>query len=86
MDGFVTTQLLYDAAKLGVDEDALRILAVVRAAMPAAVRMDLHMLLLLGARERTEAEFRALLDRAGFATATATPTASPAALGVIATR
>ena len=28
---------------------------------PLAIRMDLHMLLLLGARERTEAEFRALL-------------------------
>ena len=28
---------------------------------PHAIRMDLHMLLLLGARERTEAEFRALL-------------------------
>ena len=28
---------------------------------PAAIRMDIHMLLLLGARERTEAEFRALL-------------------------
>ena len=31
---------------------------------PAAIRMDLHMLLLLGARERTEAEFR---DAAGSA-------------------
>ena len=29
---------------------------------PFAIRMDLHMLLLLGARERTEAEFRDLLD------------------------
>lgn len=28
--------------------------------------MDLHMLALLGGRERTEAEFRALLERAGF--------------------
>lgn len=34
---------------------------------PAAIRMDLHMLLLLGSRERTEAEWRALLDRSGFA-------------------
>ena len=33
---------------------------------PVAIRMDLHMLLLLGARERTEAEFAALLDQAGF--------------------
>ena len=33
---------------------------------PFAIRMDLHMLLLLGARERTEAEFRDLLARAGF--------------------
>ncbi len=34
---------------------------------PEAIRMDLHMLLLLGSRERTEAEWRALLDRSGFA-------------------
>ena len=33
---------------------------------PFAIRMDLHMLLMLGARERTEAEFRDLLARAGF--------------------
>ncbi|HZH08069.1 MAG TPA: methyltransferase [Lautropia sp.] len=33
---------------------------------PAAVRMDLHMLLLLPGRERTAAEFAALLQAAGF--------------------
>ena len=33
---------------------------------PAAIRMDIHMMLLLGARERTEAEFETLLERAGF--------------------
>jgi hypothetical protein len=33
---------------------------------PAAVRMDLHMLTLLHGRERTRAEYAALLDAAGF--------------------
>ncbi|WP_073266575.1 methyltransferase [Cryptosporangium aurantiacum] len=33
---------------------------------PAAIRMDLHMLMLLGARERTAAEFELLLARAGW--------------------
>ena len=33
---------------------------------PGAIRMDLHMLLLFGARERTEAELRALLATGGF--------------------
>jgi O-methyltransferase domain/Dimerisation domain len=50
---------------------------------PAAIRMDLHMLLLLGARERTEAEFRALLDSSGFELQRVVMTASPAGLGVI---
>ena len=50
---------------------------------PAAIRMDLHMLLLLGARERTEAEFRALLQRAGFQHITVHPTDSPAGLSVM---
>ena len=50
---------------------------------PAAIRMDLHMLLLLGARERTEAEFRALLDSSRFAVQRVVITASPAGLGVI---
>ena len=50
---------------------------------PAAIRMDLHMLMLLGARERTEAEFGALLARAGFELRRAIPTGSPAGLGVI---
>jgi hypothetical protein len=51
---------------------------------PAAIRMDLHMLLLLGARERTESEFRLLLDRAGFRVEGVRPTESPAGLAVIA--
>jgi hypothetical protein len=32
---------------------------------PDAIRMDLQMLILLGARERTEAEFRRLLGEHG---------------------
>ena len=51
---------------------------------PAAIRMDLHMLLLLGARERTaEAEFRQLLELCGFEVQRVVPTGSPAGLGVI---
>jgi hypothetical protein len=45
--------------------------------------MDLHMLLLFGARERTEAEFRLLLARAGFRVERVIPTRSPAGLAVI---
>ena len=33
---------------------------------PAAIRMDLHMMLLFGAAERTAAEFETLLERTGF--------------------
>ena len=50
---------------------------------PAAIRMDIHMLLLLGARERTEAEFRALLGSTGFQVQRVVMTPSPAGLGVI---
>ncbi|MCW0213469.1 MAG: acetylserotonin O-methyltransferase [Pseudonocardia sp.] len=44
---------------------------------PAAVRIDLHMLTLLHGRERTRAEFAALLDAAGFRLVAVT-TAGPA--------
>jgi hypothetical protein len=50
---------------------------------PEAIRMDLHMMLLLGARERTKAEFEALLERTGFRLERLVPTRSPAGLGVI---
>jgi O-methyltransferase domain len=50
---------------------------------PAAIRMDLHMMVLLGARERTEAEFRELLAGAGFEVGRVIPTASAAGLSVI---
>jgi hypothetical protein len=51
--------------------------------LPFAIRMDLHMLLLLGARERTEAEFRTLLASAGLEVVRVVPTGSPAGLSVI---
>jgi hypothetical protein len=51
--------------------------------LPGAIRMDLHMLVLLGARERTEAEFRALLASAGLDVTRIVPTGSPAGLSVI---
>jgi hypothetical protein len=50
---------------------------------PEAIRMDLHMLMLLGARERTEAEFRRLLGGAGLEVRRVVPTRSPAGLSVI---
>jgi hypothetical protein len=50
---------------------------------PAVIRMDLYMLILLGARERTEAQFRRLLADAGFEVRRVVPTRSPAGLSVI---
>ena len=50
---------------------------------PAVIRMDLHMLVLLGARERTEAQLRRLLADAGFELRRVVPTRSPAGLSVI---
>jgi O-methyltransferase domain/Dimerisation domain len=50
---------------------------------PAAIRMDLHMLMLLGSRERTEAEFRTLLGTAGFTVTRVLPTGSPTGLGIV---
>jgi ubiquinone/menaquinone biosynthesis C-methylase UbiE len=41
---------------------------------PAVIRMDLHMLELLGARERTEGEYREVLAGAGFRVASVVPT------------
>jgi hypothetical protein len=38
---------------------------------------DLNMLVMTGGRERTEAEFRALYDRAGFELTRVVPTAGP---------
>jgi len=50
---------------------------------PAAIWMDLYMLLLLGARERTEADFKALLAQAGFTLRRTFPTGSPSGIGVL---
>ena len=50
---------------------------------PAVIRMDLHMLVLLGARERTEAQFRRLLAESGFEVRRVVPTRSAAGLSVI---
>ena len=51
---------------------------------PAAVRMDLHMLVLLRGRERTVAEFTALFDAAGLRLAADIPT--PAGVHVLEAR
>jgi SAM-dependent methyltransferase len=81
-DAYVLVQILHDWS----DDDALRILRTVRAAIPPegmlvvvelvlsegtepqrAHWLDVLMLVLLGGRERTETEWRELLERGGFA-------------------
>ena len=42
--------------------------------------IDLEMMLIPGGRERTEAEFRSLFEKAGFALRRVIPTASPLAV------
>ena len=50
---------------------------------PEVIRMDLHMMILLGARERTEAEFRRLLGDAGFTVQRVVRIASSTGLGIV---
>ena len=50
---------------------------------PAAIRMDLTMLLMLGARERTGDEFDRLLTAASFTLRRVVPTGSPTGLAVL---
>jgi O-methyltransferase domain len=51
--------------------------------LPAAIRMDLMMLILLGARERTEEEFERLLRHGGFELRHVVPTGSPTGLAIV---
>jgi len=98
-DGYLLSRVLHDwddadaARILGVCRAAMapeaRLIVVdallpARARdLPAAVRMDLHMLVLLGAAERTEVEMRGLLTAAGFEVRRIVPTGSPTGLAVI---
>lgn len=50
---------------------------------PDAIRMDLHMLLLLRGRERTRPEFERVLDRAGLRLTRVLPTSPPAGVSLI---
>jgi O-methyltransferase len=50
---------------------------------PEAIRMDLHMLMLFGARERAEEEVRRLLAAAGFVLRRVVATRSPIGLSVV---
>jgi hypothetical protein len=50
---------------------------------PEAIRMDLHMLILFGARERTEREYGELLAAAGLTLRRVVPTDSPTGLAVL---
>ena len=54
--------------------------------MPAAIRMDLHMMLLFGTAERTRTEFEQLLERCRLQITDVRPTSSPAGLAVIEAR
>jgi hypothetical protein len=69
-----------DSAKLLLVEVVLPKLA---REQPSAIRMDLHMLILLGGRERTAAELDRLLGAAGFRLEAVIPTRSPAGVCVI---
>lgn len=88
-DVYVLASVLHDWD----DEQAGRILARCREAMPPAARLvlfewllaegtgwdlaklvDLHMLVLFGGKERTEADWRTLLDRSGFTMSRIVPT------------
>jgi hypothetical protein len=53
---------------------------------PAAIRMDLSMLMLLGGRERTEREFAGLLQDAGLEAQRVVPTGSPTGIGILEAR
>jgi hypothetical protein len=53
---------------------------------PAAVRMDVHMLTLLGGQERTADEFAALLDVAGFRLDRVLPTGPRSGVHVLVAR
>ena len=52
----------------------------------AAVYSDLHMLVATGGRERTEAQYQALLASAGLSLAQISPTETPARLDIIEAR
>jgi hypothetical protein len=61
-------------------------LLIVEALLPERARDQpavIRMLVLLGAHERTEAQYRRLLGETGFRVARVVPTASPAGLSVI---
>ena len=88
VDGFVTTQLLYVAASLDVGGrlaggpmSARRQLLRVSPSPPRPVRRVPEVL--LGARERTEAEFRNLLGAASFAVQRVVRTGSSVGLGIV---
>ena len=53
---------------------------------PAAIRMDLHMLVLFASRERSAMEYEHLLTASGFTAPRIVPTASPAGLALIEAR
>ena len=53
---------------------------------PAAIRMDLHMLVLFASRERSAMEYEDLLTASGFTAPRIVPTASPVGLALIEAR
>lgn len=101
-DGYLLSRVLHDwsdadarrillACRRAMSADGR--LLVVDALLPArvadgrdAIRMDLHMMVLFGSRERTEAEFAALLADTGFALVKVGLTSSPTGLAVLEAR
>jgi hypothetical protein len=65
-----------DKAKLLLVERILPARAEQSVALQRAFMLDVHMMATTGGRERTEAEYRALLDTAGFRVTKVVPTQS----------
>jgi len=80
----LTLRATFTAWALGAGGPCIDVILPERAGdAPEAVRMDLHMLILFGARERTAAGFRELLATAGLALRRVVPTGAPDGLAVI---
>jgi len=98
-DGYLLSRVIHDwkdedaVRILGTCRDAMTAaskLLLVEAILPeratdgpAVIRMDLHMLILAGARERTEADYRRLIEKAGLRVQRVLPTRSAVGVSVI---
>jgi hypothetical protein len=85
LDGYLTTHLLAVVSQLGIAEHLVIDIVLPERAeeRPAAVRLDLTMLMLFGSRERSEPEWRSLLGGGGFALERVIPTGSSTGIAVL---